>query len=171
MMTPMPNTEHQCLVARLTSILLEVVGGPELGIVCPGVNLSHGNIDDWTQDYRVPDVAVLLHDGPGEDCDTHWCGGVDFLIEVTSPDDRTREKIPFYSRLGVAELLLVDRQSWTLELYRQQAGQLTLVGRSHAEAPDPLASNKVPLTFQLVSADPRPQIQVKHVGTGRNWLV
>ncbi len=29
----------------------------------------------------------------------------DFLVEITSPDDRTREKLPFYSRIGVAELV------------------------------------------------------------------
>jgi len=171
MMTPIPNTEHQYLVGRLTALLLEVIGGPELGIVCPGVNLSRADIEDWTQDYRVPDVAVLLHGSRGKDCDTHWRGGVDFLIEVISPSDRTREKVSFYSRIGVVELLLLDRQSWTLELYRREEGRLQKVGQSSADAAEVLASATVPLTFQLVSGDPRPQIQVTHVDSGRRWMV
>jgi len=114
---------------------------------------------------------VFLRDGSAENCGTHWRGGADLLVEITSPQDRTREKIPFYSRLGVAELLLVDRQPWTLELYRLQAGQLKLVGRSNAETGEVLLSAKVPLTFQLVSGDPRPQMQVRHAASGRCWLV
>jgi Uma2 family endonuclease len=171
MMTPMPNTEHQYLVARLTALFLEVIGGPELGIVCPGVNLSPAEIDDWTQDYRVPDVAVLLHGSRGQDCDTHWRGGVDFLVEVTSPDDRTREKIPFYSQLGVRELLIVERHPWRLELYRHHSGELKEVGRSVRDSSQVLRSDSVPLTFQLVPGDPRPQIKVTHLESGREWMV
>lgn len=171
MMTPIPNTEHQRIVARLTSILLEIIDWPELGEVCAGVNLSRADIQDWTQDYRVPDVAVLLQGSRGEDCNTHWRGGVDFLIEVTSPGDRTREKIPFYSRIGVVELLLLDRQSWALELYRREEDQLKKVGQSSVDAGEVLASAAVPLTFQLVSGDPRPQIKVTHVEGGREWMV
>lgn len=171
MMTPIPNTEHQRIVARLTSILLEIIDWPELGEVCAGVNLSRADIEDWTQDYRVPDVAVLLHGSRGEDCDTHWRGGVDFLVEVTSPGDRAREKIPFYSRIGVVELLLLDRQSWTLELYRREKDELQKVGQSDVDGDEALASAAVPLTFQLVSGQRRPQIKVTHVESGRDWMV
>ena len=171
MMTPMPNTEHQYLVARLTAVLVEVIGGPELGIVCPGVNLSRADIEDWTEDYRVPDVAVLLPGSRGQDCDTHWRGGVDFLIEVASPGDRTHEKISFYSRIGVVELLVLDRQSWTLELYRREQGQLQKLGQSSVDAGEELTPSVVPLTFHLVSGDPRPRIEVIHVQSGRSWLI
>lgn len=170
-MTPVPNTEHQRLVGRLTSILLEIIDLPGLGEVCPGVNLTRRDIEDWTQDYRVPDVAVLLYDGGGEDCDTHWQGGVDFLVEVTSPGDKSREKIPFYSQLGVRELLLVDRDPWSLEHYRHQKGQLDKVAQSTLDADDVLSSTVVPLTFQILPGDPRPQIQVEHSESGRSWMV
>ena len=171
MMTPVPNTEHQRIAARLTSILLETIDWPALGDVCAGVNLADRDVEDWTQDYRVPDVAVLLCDGNGEDRDTHWRGAVDFLIEITSPGDHTREKISFYSRLGIGELLVVDRQSWTLELFRHEEDELKQVGRSNMETGDVLHSNKVPLTFQLVPGKSRPQIEVEHVESGRRWTV
>jgi len=170
MMTPMPNSEHQGIVIQLASILQEVIGWSGLADVFPGINLSASD-DDWEHNYRVPDVAVFLKSGSAVNCDTHWRGAADFLVEITSPDDRTREKIPFYDRLGVVELLLVDRQSWTLELYRREEGRLQKVGRSSADAAEVLASATVPLTFQLVSGVPRPQIQVTHVDSGRRWMV
>jgi Uma2 family endonuclease len=169
-MVPMPADEHQQIVTRITSILQEVVGWADVGEVRAGVNLSDRE-EDWEHDYRVPDVAVFLAAGSAVNCGTHWRGGADLLIEITSPGDRTREKIPFYDRLGVEELLLLDRQSWTLEQYRRQAGRLQETGRSSVDAPEVLASATVPLTFQLISGDPRPQVKVTHTQSGRSWMV
>jgi Uma2 family endonuclease len=169
-MTPMPNTEHQELVIRLASILQEVVGWSDLGHVFPGVNLSDRG-EDWEHDYRVPDVAVFLTGGSAKDCGSHWRGSADFLVEITSPGDRTREKIPFYQRLGVVELLLLERESWTLQLHRHEEGRLQETGRSTVEGKEVLASAAVPLTFQLVAGDPRPQIKVTHTESGRCWMV
>lgn len=170
MMTPMPNNEHQQMVMRLGSILQEVVGWPELGVVCPGVNLSDRG-DDWEDDYRVPDVAVFLAGGGAEDLGTHWRGPADFLVEITSPGDRTRERLPFYGRLGVVELLIVERQPWRLELYRGGSGKMEEASRSDVETGGALSPQTVPLTFRLVPGDPRPQVEVTHAQSGRLWMV
>jgi Uma2 family endonuclease len=154
----------------LGSILQDIIGWPGLGEVYLGVNLTDRR-DGWEHDFRVPDVAVFLRGGSAENCSTHWRGAADFLVEVTSPDDRTREKIPFYSRLGVVELLLVDRQPWTLELYQRRDGELKQVGQSSLAESAVLASTTVPLTFQLVAGEPRPHIAVAHALSGRRWLV
>jgi len=167
---PLPDDEHQAIIAHLGSILQDIIGWPGLGEVYLGVNLTD-RTDDWEHDYRIPDVAVFLRGGSAENCGTHWRGAADFLIEITSPNDRTREKIPFYSRLGVVELLLVDRQTWTLELYQQREGQLQQVGQSSLAESAVLASTTVPLTFQLVPGDPRPHIAVTHPASGRRWSV
>lgn len=167
---PTPNSEQQQMVSRLVAILEDVVGFPGLGEVFPGVNLSERD-DDWEQDYRVPDVAVFLKGGSAADCDTHWRGAADFLVEVTSPEDRTREKIPFYSRLGVREVLVVERQPWGLEFYRHDSGELKEAGRSLPDSSHLLPSESLPLTFQLIPGDPRPQIKVTHVDSGREWMV
>jgi Uma2 family endonuclease len=169
-MTPMPNSEHQGMVNQLASILQEVIGWPGLGEVFPGINLSAKD-EDWEQDYRVPDVAVFLKSGGAANRDTHWRGAADFLVEITSPGDRTREKTPFYSRIGVVELLLVDRESWTLELYRREKVLLQEVGRSSTDTGEVLTSSAVPLTFQLVPGERRPQIRVTHIDSGRQWTV
>src|SRR5205807_7200294 len=70
-MPPMPNNQHQELASDLGAIFKFVVGWPGLGRVFVGVNVSDRD-DDWTFDYRVPDVAVFLTDHAAKDCGTHW---------------------------------------------------------------------------------------------------
>ena len=167
--TPLPSNEHQRLVNKLCMILSEVVAAKELGDVFSGVNLSDRN-EGWDKNFREPDVAVFLRSGCAIDRGTHWQGAADFLVEIISPGERTREKIPFYSSIGVVELLVIDRDSWSLELYRHENGQLTKVGQSTLAAPDVLESRTVGLTFQLLPGEPRPQIQATHPATGRQWV-
>lgn len=166
--TPLPNNEHQELVCDLASILTEVIRRLGLGRVFPGVNLSDRG-DDWKQNFREPDVAVFLNDGRAINHGTHWQGAADFLVEIISPGERTRDKIPFYGNLGVVELLIVDRDPWMLELYRQQNGQLEKVGQSTLAASEVLASQTVGLTFQLLPSHPRPHLEVTHPASGRRW--
>jgi Uma2 family endonuclease len=170
MMAPLPNTEHQEIVTRLASIFVEVIDGSGLGRAFAGVNMA-GQSENWEQDYRVPDLAIFLHGGPGKDCDSHWRGGADLLVEITSPGDQTKEKIPFYGRIGVKELLVVDRQAWKLDLYAGSQSVLEVAGESSVENSAVLTSGVVPLQFQLVAGEPRPQIEVTHPATGRRWRV
>ena len=165
---PPPDNEHQEFVSELLFILAKTVGDAGLGRVYPGVNLSDRN-EDWLQDFREPDVAVFLSETKAINRGTHWQGAADFLVEIISPGERTREKIPFYSRLGVVELLVIDREPWSLELYRQQDGQLTMAGQSTLAAPEVLSSQTVGLRFQLLPGQERPQIQVTHPASGRQW--
>jgi Uma2 family endonuclease len=169
-LTPLPNDEHQEIVSALDSILHEIIGWPKLGKVRAGVNLSDRD-EGWEKNYREPDVAVFLRDGKAINYGTHWRGAADFLVEIISPGERTRDKIPFYGSIGVVELLVIDRDPWMLELYCGQDGQLTQVGQSALSAGSELVSQSVGLTFQLLPGDPRPQIQVMHRASGRQWLI
>jgi Uma2 family endonuclease len=169
-MTPLPNNEHQELLFEFVHVLGEVVKRAGLGRVFPGVNLSDRN-EGWTENFREPDVAVFLRDTKAISHGAHWQGAADFLIEIVSPGERIHDKIPFYSRIGVVELLVIDREPWTLELYCHQDGQLTKVGQSTPSAGSVLVSRSVGLTFQLLPGDPRPQIQVMHPASGRQWLI
>ena len=146
------------------------VSKPGLGKVRPGINLA-ASAENWEYDYRVPDVVAFLADTAAENHNAFWTGAADFIIEITSPRDRTYEKIPFYSRIGVRELLILNRQSWTLELYRHQDGGLQKVGESTLERPAVLSSEKLPLEFWLIPGELRPQVEVRHKTTGKRWLV
>lgn len=165
---PLPNNDHRAIVGDLNAVFWEVIRRPGLGRVFPGVNLSDRN-DGWEHNYREPDVAVFLRDTKAINHGTHWQGAADFLVEIISPGERTRDKIPFYSSLGVVELLIVDRDPWTLELYRQLDGQLTKIGQSNLPASAILVSQAVGLTFQLLPGESRPQIKVTHPASGRQW--
>ena len=170
MRAPLPNDEHRVLVSRLGYILEDCVGMPGLGQVRPGVNLSDRD-EDWKDDYRVPDLAVFLEGGKATNLGTHWRGAADFLIEIISPNDNTRDKVPYYARLGAQELLLIDRDPWSLELLRQQDGALSLISTSDLNTCEPLTCETVQLTFRLVAATSRPQIGVNYLHSDRMWLV
>lgn len=170
MMAPMPNDEHQEIVSRMVSILEEIVGWPGLAKVRPGVNVSDRK-DDWQQNYRVPDVAVFLQGGRAKNCGAYWLGGPDFAIEVVSPEDQTREKIPFYEQAGVQELLVIDRAPWALELMRNTGSRLELAGRTELGQQTVLECETVPLSFSIAPASPRPSIEVTHRDSGKQWRV
>jgi Uma2 family endonuclease len=169
-MPPLPNIEHQSLACRLGGVLQWVIEWPGLGSVFTGVIVSDRE-DQWEHNYRAPDVAVVLLGGRARNCGTHWCGGPDFIIEITSPNDQTRDKLPFYGQLGVRELLLVERAPWRLELYQLQGDQLVEISRATLDAPAVLPSVVVPLTFALQPGTGRPLIEVVHGATGQRWLV
>jgi len=167
-MSPQPNVEHQELVSDLVGVLRDVIRPPKGGKVYPGINLSD-RAEDWEDNYRCPDVAVFLPGNRAEKFEAHYRGAADFLIEVVSPRDDTREKIPFYSSLGVRELLIIDRYPWSLELHRHNGRELVLAAKSNAEQSEILASAVLPLCFRLLPAEPRPEIQITEPGGGRNW--
>ncbi len=169
-MPPLPNDEHQELVMGLSYALQDVVGWTGLGDVRPGVNVSDRE-QGWEHNYRGPDVAVMLRGGRARNLGTHWVGGPDLLVEIISPNDETRQKLPFYGQIGVRELLLIDQAPWALELYQLQGVQLVQVGRATVDTPAVLTSAVVPLTFALQPGTGRPRIEVIHTASGRHWLV
>ena len=170
MMSPLADDTHHDIVGGFNSVLQIVIAWPGLGNVRPGVNLSD-QVQDWTKNYRVPDVVVFLLDNPARNCFTHWVGGPDFGIEVVSEGDRSRQKLVFYAKVGTRELLIVDRYPWALELYALKRKKLRLVGRSTLDDPVWLKSKVVPLAFRLVAGEARPIIEVTQPGRDEPWLV
>ena len=45
------------------------------------------------------------------------------MVEIRSPGDETMEKLPFYARLGVPEVWVVDRDTRQPELYVLRSGR------------------------------------------------
>ena len=168
-MAPIANNEHQNIQGKLSTIFSLIIDFPGLGSVFPAANVSD-QPDDWTQNYRCPDVLVFLNDNPAEDRGTHWLGGPDFAVEIVSRWDRSREKIDFYSRVGVRELLIIDRDPWQLELFRLSAGGLKSAAISTAENAVQIQSQVVPITLQLVHGEKRPAIAVTS-RDGQSWSI
>jgi Uma2 family endonuclease len=169
-MPPLPNDEHQEIVTALAAILQFTVGWTGLGRVFAGINVSD-RVENWKENYRCPDVAVFLKESRAVSHGMFWLGGPDFAVELISPGDQSREKIPFYESVGVRELLVIDRDPWKLELHSLRDGRLVLAATSTPDRPDIVTSAVVPLAFRLVEQSPRPRIEVVHTVTGQRWLV
>ena len=170
-MSPLANLVHQELVDDFCNVFRDVVKKPGLGRVQPGANVSDRRAN-WKRNYRIPDVVVVLSGGRAVDCDTHWFGGPDFLVEIESPDDDIEKKLPFYSKVGVRELLIVDRDMRALRLFRLTDGNLALVGRSEPGKAVWLTSAVLPLAFRWRGNRSVPYIEVNRTdGTAGHWVV
>jgi Uma2 family endonuclease len=169
-MSPLANNEHQALVSELTTVLNVTVGWAGLGQVFPGVNVSDRRVD-WQRNYRCPDVAVFLQDTQAVDCGEFWFGGPELAIEIVSPGDKTLDKLPFYARVGIRELWVVQREPWSIGVYRASKGILELAAASTPDDPRWLDSRIVPLRLRLTSHENRPAIEIRHRDDSQRWLI
>ncbi len=155
-----PNADHQELVDDLGDILSEVVKRAGLGKKYPGMNVSDRRTS-WKDNYRIPDIVVALKNGRAINCGTHFFGGPDFLVEVESPGDDTEEKVPFYSKIGVRELLITHRDKRTLRLLHHDGEDLVEVKPSTLEGKQWLVSAVLPLAFRRVTSKGSPRTEVR----------
>lgn len=167
-MSPLADLQHQEIAMQLSAILQFILGFPRKARVYGGLNVSDRE-SDWKKNYRVPDVAVIFPDNRAILAEAVCVGGPDFVVEIVSKGDRSRRKLKFYAAIGVRELLIIDRKPWSVELYRPNSGQLELAGTSRLDSSEVVTSEVVPLTFQLISNNDRPRIEVK--SGAETWFV
>jgi Uma2 family endonuclease len=167
---PIPDILHQCLAFHLLVAVQQARPLSDDDRLFVGVNVSDRN-EGWEQNYRIPDAAIYLPDNPARDCDTHWCGGPDFAVEILSEGDRAREKLDYYAKVGTRELLIIDRDPWALELYALKRKKLRLVGRAALGDAEPLRSAVLDLSLRLVAGRTRPSIEVRRPGREQPWVV
>jgi Uma2 family endonuclease len=97
-MNPAPHSRHG-QVDRQVAVLLDRFAR-EAGLTGTGpFNLGK------PRDYRVPDGG-LLRPGPAD----VYVPTAALAIEIVSPGDDTWDKLPFYAKCDVEELLIVDPQ-------------------------------------------------------------
>jgi hypothetical protein len=168
---PIATNSHQNLVGALSGIMFIVIVLEGRGQAFPGANVSDRRVG-WKRKFRGPDVVVVLNASRAIDCRTHWMGGPDFLIEVQTPGDQTEEKIPFYSEIGVQELLIVHRDTRQLRLYRHNGTELVQIKPSDFQGGKWLVSALVPLAFRrrVLRSGPLTEVQ-RTDGTPGCWTV
>ena len=169
-MPPLPNIEHQIMVTDLALAFASVIDRATGDLALAGANVSDRE-KDWENNYREPDVLVVLHTNPAKNRGTHWVGGPDLAVEIVSPGEDPRQKLDFYAKVKTREVLVIDRDPWAVELYRLRRGKMALVGKSDVANPATLASAALPLTFRLRPAKPRPAVVVAHADDKRAWTV
>jgi Uma2 family endonuclease len=170
-MSPLANLEHQELLMQISLAIRSALAEQSGVRVFPGVNVSDRK-DDWKRNYRCPDVAVVLPDSRAVAYDAFFFGGPDFIVEIASDYDRSREKFDFYASVGVREFLLVDRNPWHLELYALRVKKLVLASRGEVADGKVLTSQVLPLSFRLIAPPTpgRPQIEIVRTSDGQRWL-
>ncbi len=127
-MPPPPSWGHQGIVTKLGGFLDSECDRRSLGTVVTQAGLY--DEDELDSDYRVPDVVFVSKSRLRLIQDRGVVGAADAVIEVRSPDDETYEKFPFFARLGVRQVIVIDARTRKPEVY-------LLAGKGYAAvAPD-----------------------------------
>jgi Uma2 family endonuclease len=119
-MNPAPSFEH----ARITSQLMELLGplARARGLIS---GMGGFNLGESERDYRVPDGGLLRPGAAGV-----WLPTAALVVEIVSPGDDTWEKLAFYAKRRVDEVLIVDRVERRVEWLRLSAGEYARTERS-----------------------------------------
>ncbi len=160
MMSPIANNEHQYLAFEIAGVLRELrTKGDRIYV---GLNVS--DRENWTHNYRVPDVAVYLKDNPAEDRETFMLGGPDLAVEIVSRGDRSFEKVDFYGSVLTKELIILNRDPWEMELYRHDGKTLALVGRAQVELDTSIQTESISLSWSFSAGQNRPTLELTSQG-------
>lgn len=120
-MPPMPNRYHQDLEFCLESFLRFYWAPTCQGKVYHQINVAA--IGGWMNNYRIPDLVLLLPRSFAIDRNEYFEGAPDVVVEIRSPGDETYEKLPFYRDLGVPEVWIIERDTCVPEIHVLKRGR------------------------------------------------
>ena len=123
-MPPMPNRFHQDLEGSLETWLRVRWVPLTQGKVYHQINLA--SIGGWPNDYRIPDLLLLLPQRFAIDRNEYFEGAPDVVVEIHSPGDETYDKFDFYAKIGVPEIWVIHRDTCTPEVHRLRRGRYKL---------------------------------------------
>lgn len=86
------------------------------------------------QNYRVPDVIVARP----QQRSRRGVDGAELVVEVLSPDDESRDKLPFYAKVGVREVWLVEPATRETEVFTLVNGRYEVVPFAEGRAQSPV---------------------------------
>jgi Uma2 family endonuclease len=111
---PAPSYKH----ARISQQLAELLGPLSRSA---GLEAAMGefNLGESEDDFRVPHGGVHRPGAGGT-----WLTTAAIVVEIVSPGDETWEKLPFYAKHRVDEVLIVDPEKRSVDL-------LALVGDAY----------------------------------------
>jgi Uma2 family endonuclease len=147
-MVPPPAPRHNFFAGDLLFALARIVAKHrlratyEVGVFDPVQGL---------RDFRVPDLVVAPQ---GLFSDRGVEGHATLVVEVLSPNDESRDKIPFYARVGVREVWLIDPVTRAIEIYHLRDAELVSV-RPHGGV---LHSDSLELDLETI---PGPKLQLR----------
>jgi Uma2 family endonuclease len=111
-MAPQPTPRHNSITGDLYVALR--AAAERRGLHALTETAVHPAERAGHHDYRAPDVVVVDE----RDLSERGVEGRAVLaVEVMSPGDESRRKLPFYARVGVREVWLVDPAARTVEIH------------------------------------------------------
>jgi Putative restriction endonuclease len=119
-MIPAPSFEH----ARVTQQLAVLLDGPA-GTAGLLPAIGEFNLGESEHDFRVPDGGLHRPGTSGV-----WLSTAAVVVEIVSPGDETWEKLPFYARHHVDEVLIVDPEKRTVDWLALTDNEYRAVERS-----------------------------------------
>ncbi len=105
-MVPAASSEHQRTIMRLAMCWFPTAEQVGLDLRHEW-NLIPVGEPGWN-DFRVPDLVVFR---PEVHHERGAVGPASLVVEVRSPGDESFQKLPFFERLGVGEVLIIDRDT------------------------------------------------------------
>jgi Uma2 family endonuclease len=128
-MVPFPSPHHQRLEHNLAKAL-EQIAVPRGLTTYHGVGLYNPTVPGH-KDYRGPDIVVVEERHVSK---RGIEGAAHIAIEIRSPDDESYEKLPFYAKVGVREVWIIDQAAKTIEVYVGERQVAAVGGVVHAPA-------------------------------------
>ncbi|MHB1535935.1 MAG: Uma2 family endonuclease [Acidimicrobiales bacterium] len=118
-MVPTAKDEHYRIEVELVVLLMPLAKARGLH-VRNEAGLYDPTVPDNTS-YRVPDLMVFGDEARSE---RGAEGRARLVVEIRSPGDESFQKIPFYGRMGVAEMLIIDRDTKEVRRWVGDDGEL-----------------------------------------------
>lgn len=118
-MVPGPSGEHQRIGGELYVALHPLARAAGL-LLRYEFNLIPPEEAGW-RDFRVPDLVVCSDDVYDE---RGAIGAASLVVEIRTPGDESFMKLPFYERLGVGEVLIIDRDTKLVRRWANGPGGL-----------------------------------------------
>jgi Uma2 family endonuclease len=151
-MVPPPSFSHQFLGSEMLAVLRPIASSGGLKSVYE-VGVYDPKAGDTN--FRVPDLAFVR----AENTSARGIEGkAALVIEILSPNDESREKLPFYAAVGVEEVWIVDPATRVCEVY-------VLRGRAyHAALPGDDGSIRSPTLGVTVRTASGPRLEIAWAG-------
>ena len=102
---PAPGHAHARVAQRLAELL-----GPLARAAGLEATMHEFNLGDSERDFRVPDGGLHRPDAA-----ELWHPTAALIVEIVSPGDETWDKLPFYAKHHVDEVLIVDLEKRSVD--------------------------------------------------------
>ena len=123
-MSPAPHHRHGLMAAELARVLGNQALLHDLGRVIAECNVRE--VRSGEENYRIPDLLLATREQLARSFRDGWAEGpLALVVEVHSPSEDPREKLPFYARRGVAEVLVVDWETLEPMVFLLANGEYT----------------------------------------------